>query len=111
MRNWLAKFEPTPWLFKKIVLLAMLIAVGVSAFFLGRSQKLQATQPGRPYEGSVTAASDQTEYGRRVVACLYNQPVSREELGEYLIARFGIERLIFMLNRKIVETEAAKLNI
>jgi hypothetical protein len=49
--------------------------------------------------------------GTRVVAYVNNQPVSREELGEYLIARFGVERLEFMVNRKIVETECRKHNI
>jgi hypothetical protein len=45
-----------------------------------------------------------TDYQRRVVAYIYgNIPVSREELGEYLIARFGPERVEFLINRKIVE--------
>jgi hypothetical protein len=49
--------------------------------------------------------------GTRVVAYVSNQPVSREELGEYLIARFGVERLEFMVNRKIMEAECRKHNI
>ena len=36
---------------------------------------------------------------------------SAEELGEYLILRFGAERLEFMVNRKIVEMECAKHGI
>lgn len=48
--------------------------------------------------------SDTGEYGRRVVAYVYdNIPVTREELGEYLIARFGPDRLEFLVNRKLVE--------
>ncbi len=32
-----------------------------------------------------------------------NIPITREELGEYLIARFGAERIEFVVNRKLVE--------
>src|SRR5262249_30379759 len=45
-----------------------------------------------------------SDYGQRVVAYIYgNVPITREELGEYLIARFGAERTEFLVNRRIVE--------
>ena len=47
----------------------------------------------------------------RIVAYYHNQPVFREELGEYLIQRFGAERIAFLVNRKIVEAECRKYNI
>jgi len=38
------------------------------------------------------------------VATIYgNVPISRQDLGEYLIARLGSERLEFLINRKIIE--------
>jgi hypothetical protein len=92
-------------------MLAVLVGVGAAAFCWGRSQSADANPPvnnngpGRPGAGY----SDKM----RIVAYLYGTtvPVSREELGEYLIARFGAERLEFMVNRKIVEVEASKRNI
>lgn len=44
------------------------------------------------------------DYAQRVVAYIYgNVPVTREELGEYLIARFGADKLELLVNKKIIE--------
>ena len=44
------------------------------------------------------------EYSRRVVARIHNKiDITREELGEYLIARFGVDKLQFLINRRIIE--------
>ena len=41
------------------------------------------------------------------MATIYgNIPITREELGEFLISRFGADRLEFLVNRKIVEKRA-----
>jgi len=49
---------------------------------------------------------------KRVVAYIYgNVPVTREELGEYLIARGGAEKLELLVNKKIIEVEAARRNV
>ena len=107
MRKWMMSLQPNPWLTRKLLMLAVLVGVGVAAFFLGRRQTLQANPV------SATPGADTKDYERRVVAYLYgdNTVVSRAELGEYLIARFGGERLEFLVNRKIVEIECAKYNI
>ena len=48
----------------------------------------------------------------QVVAYLYgSQPVTREELGEFLIARYAGEKIDFLINRRIIETEAKARNI
>ena len=48
----------------------------------------------------------------RVVAYVYdNMPVTREELGEYLIARYGTERLDLLCNKKIIDNECRKVGI
>src|SRR5262245_23828600 len=45
-----------------------------------------------------------SDYSRRVVAYIFgNRPITREELGEYLIERVGAERLEFLVNRRIIE--------
>jgi hypothetical protein len=106
----LLRLNPTWW--RRLAAVAILTAVAVGAFCWGRHGGLaeaQAQQPGlEPVPGvhrvTATPGADTSDYSRRVVAYLYdNIPVTREELGEYLIARFGAERLEFLVNRKIVE--------
>jgi hypothetical protein len=49
---------------------------------------------------------------RRVVGFIYGDvPITREELGEFLIARGGHEKLELLANKKIIETEAARRGI
>ncbi len=49
---------------------------------------------------------------KRVVAYIYgNIPVTREDLGEFLIARGGHEKLELLVNKKIIEVEAQKRNV
>jgi hypothetical protein len=46
------------------------------------------------------------------VAMIYgNVPVTREELGEFLIARGGYEKVELVVNKKIIEIEAARRNL
>jgi hypothetical protein len=46
------------------------------------------------------------------VATIYgNVPVTREELGEFLIARGGYEKVDLLVNKKIIEVEAARRQI
>ena len=53
-----------------------------------------------------------SDYYNRVVAYIYdNIPVTREELGEYLILRYGGERLELLCNKKIIDMECRKLGI
>ncbi len=49
---------------------------------------------------------------KRIVAYIYNNmPISREELGDFLIARGGYEKLDLLVNKRIIEIEAARRNI
>jgi len=62
----------------------------------------------RPARGAVELAEYQQasapDYSRRVVATIYgNVNITREDLGEYLIARFGQERVDNLVNRRIIE--------
>jgi hypothetical protein len=55
-----------------------------------------------PATAAVPEAS--TEYQKRVVAYIFNTiPITREDLGEYLIARLGAERLQNLVNKRIIE--------
>ena len=105
--NWLAKLKANPWLLRKMLMLAIIVGVGVAAFCWGRWQPATA-------KGTNEPAVEAGNYSKRAVAYLYGDSVTvtREELGEYLIARFATnERLEFMLNRKIVQMECEKYGI
>jgi PPIC-type PPIASE domain len=59
-------------------------------------------QPDSPTSPPVAGAS--TDYSHRVVAYIYGTiPITREELGEYLIARMGKDRLTKLVNKRIIE--------
>jgi hypothetical protein len=79
MRNWLTKLQPSPWLLRKLLMLAILVGVGVTAFFWGRRQHADAQSSGLPIDPKDSGAI--TDYSKRVVARLYNGqvPVTREE--------------------------------
>lgn len=67
------------------------------------------TPPGQPRPAAAPATTD---YDKRVVAYLYgNVPVTREELGEFLIARGGMEKVELLVNRKIIEIEAYRRGV
>ena len=53
-----------------------------------------------------------SDYDKRVVAYVHgNVPVTREELGEFLIARGGMEKVELLINRKIIEIEAYRRGV
>ena len=80
------------------------------AIFWGRKGSLsEATanppvpQAAAPQEPLLPTAAS-SDYSRRVVAYIYDTiPITREELGEYLIARMGKERLAKLVNTRIIE--------
>lgn len=110
MGNLIERLTPKTPMGQRMLMLAVVIGVGVGAFFWGRRQ--HAIAGGKADTLLADVAKARGSNGGRVVAYLYgDMPVSREELGEYLIARFGAERLEFLVNRKIVEIECAKHKI
>jgi hypothetical protein len=115
MVRWLSTFLPAAFLGKKFAMTMVLAAIGGAAFYLGRlagPQAADAQQPGGPNLLDRGAPISESDYGRRIVAQIYgNVPITREELGEFLIARFGAERLEFLVNRRIVEKVCQAYNI
>jgi parvulin-like peptidyl-prolyl isomerase len=61
--------------------------------------QIRAAQPA-PLPQAPPSSSD---YKERVVAYIGNEPVTREQLGEYLITRYGAERLELMVNKMIID--------
>ena len=68
--------------------------------------------PGAPQPQPKGAAQPPAEVDRRVVAYIYgNVPITRADLGEFLLARGGHEKLELLVNRKIIELEAQRRQI
>src|SRR5262245_11595011 len=101
MRTLLAKMLANKALMRKVWMLGILLGATVAAFCWGRL--------GAPQLNAQSAASNvvdivgksvtgtTTDYGKRVVATIKdNVYITREDLGEYLIARFGAERVEFL---------------
>ena len=67
-------------------------------------------QPPAPKPAAKTPAP--SDYDKRVVAFVHGGTgVTRQELGEFLIARGGMDKIDLLVNKKIIETEAARRGI
>ncbi|MCI0459293.1 MAG: hypothetical protein L0Z62_20280 [Gemmataceae bacterium] len=105
------------WLYQKLILALCVAGVATAAFFWGRHGAAPQAAAQMPPPRSHTPPAPLLpagggDYGQRVVAILRgNIPITREELGEYLIARFGPERLEFLVNRRIIEMACQERNI
>jgi hypothetical protein len=100
---------------KFVVFGVAVVAVGVLAFCWGRSCA-QSPAPQGPLVPKIVPpaapAAPASDYSRRVVAHIYGgYPVTREEFGEYLIARYGAERIDNFINRRIIEVACQSQNI
>lgn len=78
--------------------------VAAAGYLFGiTADRLTAQQPG-------TAPVPTAD--KRVVAYIYgNVAVTREDLGEFLIARGGHEKLELLVNKKIIQVEAQRRNV
>jgi hypothetical protein len=69
-------------------------------------------KPGEMVAGAPVAMDTGSDYSRRVVAYIHkNIPITREDLGEYLIARYGPDKVEALVNRKIVDNACAARGI
>jgi parvulin-like peptidyl-prolyl isomerase len=87
-------------------LLVGLGLVGAAALAFSWSRGLAAPTGGGSDKSPPppTAPEPSSDYSRRVVAYIYGtEKVTREELGEYLIARMGADRLELLVNKRIIE--------
>jgi hypothetical protein len=61
---------------------------------------------------TATATAQPLENDKRVVAYIYgNIPLTREDLGEYLIQRYGRDRIELFVNKRIIEHACAQRGI
>ena len=87
-------------------------AAGIG-FWLGRGgpeSAALAAPPNPPVANTPgSPAAPTSDYSQRVVAYIHGTvPVTREELGEYLIARYGHDRLEMFVNRRIIEIACSR---
>jgi hypothetical protein len=76
-----------------------------------QAQTPLANRSGPPMQAGAPPAVSE-EYARRVVAYIFgNVPITREMLGEYLIARFGADNLELLVNKLIIEEVCKAQNI
>lgn len=74
----------------------------------------QGPRPVQAAAGATAGAGSGTtsDYNNRVVAFVYGSvPITREDLGEYLIQRMGADRLDALVNKRIIEIECKKARI
>lgn len=91
----------------------VVLGVGAGAFFLGRNGALSQANARQPMAEPPPQPAPQQQppsppmssaYTRNVVAYIYGTvPITREEFGDYMIARFGAERLEPFINKRIIE--------
>jgi hypothetical protein len=99
-------FRPAGGTLRRLGFVAAFFACSAVAFWYGRQQAPRAAA------NAITPATDSpsltrkplADYSRRLVAEIHgSEPITREDLGEFLIARFGAERLDFLVNSMIVD--------
>jgi hypothetical protein len=97
-----------------------LAGAAVAGYAFGVTDPNAAAQPPAPLPAGMLPAAQPPkppappapEADRRVVAYIYgNTPITREDLGDFLIARGGHEKLELLVNKKIIEVEAARRGI
>ena len=121
MRKMLQKLRVKIGAWKKQIMLGLLMGgVALAAFGLGRHSGAGVSKTGPDGQSDMIlqdpqfrpASYNETNYDRRPVAYIHkNIPITREDLGEYLIARFGTQRVEFLVNRRIVEMECRRQGI
>jgi hypothetical protein len=102
------------WSWGKVALLVSWAGVAALAFYWGRCGGLSrataapadppAAAPAEKPAAPPAAPAGNSDYEREAVAYIYGViPITRAELGEYLIARQGADRLDLLINRRIIE--------
>lgn len=94
----------------RLVLVLGTVAVAVLAYSWGRMDPLPraaAVEPENQPKAEAplpTAPEPSVGYANRVVAYIHGSiPITREELGEYLIVRQGADKLELLVNKRIIE--------
>jgi parvulin-like peptidyl-prolyl isomerase len=86
---------------------AGLLGAAALGFWLGQGAPVTTTFAQPPAQPA-PAPGAPSDYSQSVVAYItdngHQVPITREELGEFLIARYGAEKLELLVNKRIIET-------
>ena len=104
---------------RSLALGTVFLGLVVGAYFLGRCATFpaaaaaqRADDPKATTDHHSPVIPRQDASSRQVVAYIYGSiPITREELGEYLIERQGAERLDLMVNGRIIDIACQKKGI
>jgi hypothetical protein len=100
------------WTWGKLLLVLSWAVVAGLAFYWGRGaapSQARAAAPASPAPTPPAAApapppAGSSDYATQPVAYIYGSlPITRADLGEYLIARYGADRLELLINHRIIE--------
>jgi hypothetical protein len=87
------------------------LALAALAFCWGRYAALPQAAALPPTPGKAKPAEAVSEASQRWVAVIYgNEPITREDLADYLIARFG-DKLELLVNKRIIEHKCKEKGI
>src|SRR5262245_57701044 len=87
---------------------AVVAAAGLAWFcrgsFIHRATAQPAGGPAAAPAGAAQATATASDYASRVVAYIHqSQAITRQDLGEYLIARHGADKLPLLVNKRILD--------
>ncbi|MGH7224125.1 MAG: peptidylprolyl isomerase, partial [Gemmataceae bacterium] len=93
-----------------IVLIAG-ISYWIRSSLLLRADAQAPIPASQPIAQPTLAAQPPSDYSRRVVAYLYdNEPISREQFGDYLIERYA-DKLELLINKRVIDDACRHYNI
>lgn len=109
--------RPTRRGWRSVVVVASCFALLAAAGYWIRSSWLPRANAQAPIPAAhsapapTVAAKPPSDYARRVVAYLYdNQPVSREQFGDFLVERHA-DKLDLLINKRIIDDACRQYNL
>ncbi len=109
--------RPTRRGWRGVAILGGCLALIAGAGYWIRSSMLPRADAQAPIPAAKSAAAPApaaqlpSDYSRRVVAYLYdNEPVTREQFGEYLIERYA-DKLELLINKRIIDDACRQYNV
>src|SRR6516162_513018 len=108
------RFKRPKLTWRRLVLGSLGVGAAAGALWLGRAATVPhadaapappaAQEPPATHAPAPAAPADPSDYTKRVVAYVYGTTgITREQLGEYLIARFGPDKVLNLVNKLIIE--------
>lgn len=99
---------PGSWSPRRLAVLVLWAGIAAGGYFCGRHESMPAVAAEPAIARAVAQSTPPSELARHTLAYIYDSvPITREDLGEFLIARHGKDKLKQLINKRIIE-QAAK---